>query len=155
MTFLCCSIYNNHLDILLFFWILNWFDVGFSRNDEEEEERPERPEKGTKVKRTLSSLRSRMTGSFNKDKVITHTVITHAHSDCGKKKFPFLLNSQQLLTSAPLQLPPFLECRDTKLTHADYWGSSDLIFQLDNVLIVYCILKNKTHNKLTNQSNYF
>ncbi len=52
--------------------MLNWFDVGFCRNDEEEEERPDRPEKGTKVKRTLSSLRNRMTGSFNKDKVITH-----------------------------------------------------------------------------------
>lgn len=40
----------------------------FFRN-EEEEDRAEKVEKGTKVKRTLSSLRSRVTGSFNKDKV--------------------------------------------------------------------------------------
>lgn len=38
------------------------------RNDEEED-RTEKVEKGTKVKRKLSSLRNRMTGSFNKDKV--------------------------------------------------------------------------------------
>ncbi|XP_024921454.1 rho guanine nucleotide exchange factor 18 isoform X3 [Cynoglossus semilaevis] len=36
--------------------------------NEEEEDRTEKVEKGTKVKRTLSSLRNRMTGSFNKDK---------------------------------------------------------------------------------------
>ncbi|XP_058616183.1 rho guanine nucleotide exchange factor 18-like isoform X1 [Onychostoma macrolepis] len=45
-----------------------WYEFLTNENDEEEEERPERPEKGTKVKRTLSSLRNRMTGSFNKDK---------------------------------------------------------------------------------------
>lgn len=39
-----------------------------SRN-EDEGERAEKVEKGTKVRRTLSSLRNRMTGSFNKDKV--------------------------------------------------------------------------------------
>lgn len=39
-----------------------------SRN-EDEAERAEKVEKGTKVRRTLSSLRNRMTGSFNKDKV--------------------------------------------------------------------------------------
>lgn len=39
-----------------------------SRN-EDEAERTEKVEKGTKVRRTLSSLRNRMTGSFNKDKV--------------------------------------------------------------------------------------
>ncbi|KAK2906788.1 hypothetical protein Q8A67_005773 [Cirrhinus molitorella] len=45
-----------------------WYEFLAIENDEEEEERPERPERGTKVKRTLSSLRNRMTGSFNKDK---------------------------------------------------------------------------------------
>ncbi|XP_076008957.1 rho guanine nucleotide exchange factor 18 [Genypterus blacodes] len=35
---------------------------------ENEEDRTEKVEKGTKVKRTLSSLRNRVTGSFNKDK---------------------------------------------------------------------------------------
>ncbi|XP_016351133.1 rho guanine nucleotide exchange factor 18-like isoform X2 [Sinocyclocheilus anshuiensis] len=45
-----------------------WYEFLAIKNDEEEEDRPERPEKGTKVKRTLSSLRSRVTGSFNKDK---------------------------------------------------------------------------------------
>ena len=40
----------------------------FVRN--EEEDGPiEKVEKGTKVKRTLSSLRNRVTGSFTKDKV--------------------------------------------------------------------------------------
>ncbi|MEQ2205203.1 hypothetical protein XENOCAPTIV_003853, partial [Xenoophorus captivus] len=36
--------------------------------NEEEEDRAGKVEKGTKVKRTLSSLRNRVTGSFNKDK---------------------------------------------------------------------------------------
>ncbi|KAA8589612.1 hypothetical protein FQN60_012977 [Etheostoma spectabile] len=36
--------------------------------NDEEEDRTEKVEKGTKVKRTLSSLRNRVTGSFNKDK---------------------------------------------------------------------------------------
>ncbi|XP_042604714.1 rho guanine nucleotide exchange factor 18-like isoform X2 [Cyprinus carpio] len=45
-----------------------WYEFLAIENDEEEEDRPERPEKGTKVKRTLSSLRNRVTGSFNKDK---------------------------------------------------------------------------------------
>ncbi|XP_029285191.1 LOW QUALITY PROTEIN: rho guanine nucleotide exchange factor 18 [Cottoperca gobio] len=39
-----------------------------SSRHEEEEDRSEKVEKGTKVKRTLSSLRNRVTGSFNKDK---------------------------------------------------------------------------------------
>ncbi|XP_016415513.1 uncharacterized protein LOC107745997 [Sinocyclocheilus rhinocerous] len=76
-----------------------WYEFLTIENDGEEEERPERLEKGTKVKRTLSSLRNRMTGSFNKDK------------------------------------------KDTKLAHADYWESFDLLFELDNVPIVYCLLK--------------
>ncbi|KAG1945949.1 rho guanine nucleotide exchange factor 18-like isoform X1 [Pimephales promelas] len=46
---------------------VTWYEF-LAIGDEEEEERPERPEKGTKVKRTLSSLKNRMTGSFNKDK---------------------------------------------------------------------------------------
>ncbi|KTG47483.1 hypothetical protein cypCar_00019351, partial [Cyprinus carpio] len=45
-----------------------WYEFLTTENDGEEEERPERLEKGTKVKRTLSSLRNRVTGSFNKDK---------------------------------------------------------------------------------------
>ncbi|XP_041862141.1 rho guanine nucleotide exchange factor 18-like isoform X2 [Melanotaenia boesemani] len=46
---------------------LTWYEFLFNEN-EEEEDRAEKVEKGTKVKRTLSSLRNRMTGSFNKDK---------------------------------------------------------------------------------------
>ncbi|XP_026091431.1 rho guanine nucleotide exchange factor 18-like isoform X3 [Carassius auratus] len=45
-----------------------WYEFLTTEKDGEEEERPERLEKGTKVKRTLSSLKSRVTGSFNKDK---------------------------------------------------------------------------------------
>eukprot|EP00063_Salmo_salar_P004284 XP_013979119.1 PREDICTED: rho guanine nucleotide exchange factor 18-like isoform X3 [Salmo salar] len=46
---------------------VTWYEF-LSNENEEEEDRTEKVEKGTKVKRTLSSLRSRMTGSFNKDK---------------------------------------------------------------------------------------
>ncbi|XP_053094117.1 rho guanine nucleotide exchange factor 18 isoform X2 [Pangasianodon hypophthalmus] len=46
---------------------VTWYEF-LSIENEEEEERVERAEKGTKVKRTLSSLRNRVTGSFNKDK---------------------------------------------------------------------------------------
>lgn len=46
------------------------FDISASLpRNEDEEDRTEKVEKGTKVRRTLSSLRNRMTGSFNKDKV--------------------------------------------------------------------------------------
>ncbi|XP_065100610.1 rho guanine nucleotide exchange factor 18 isoform X2 [Paramisgurnus dabryanus] len=47
---------------------VTWYEFLSNENEDEEEERPERSEKGTKVKRTLSSLRNRVTGSFNKDK---------------------------------------------------------------------------------------
>uniref|UniRef100_A0A096LVA4 Rho/rac guanine nucleotide exchange factor (GEF) 18b n=1 Tax=Poecilia formosa TaxID=48698 RepID=A0A096LVA4_POEFO len=46
---------------------VTWYEF-LSNANEEEEDRAEKVEKGTKVKRTLSSLRSRVTGSFNKDK---------------------------------------------------------------------------------------
>ncbi|XP_069006634.1 rho guanine nucleotide exchange factor 18 [Embiotoca jacksoni] len=46
---------------------VTWYEF-LSHQNEEEEDRTEKVEKGTKVKRTLSSLRNRMTGSFNKDK---------------------------------------------------------------------------------------
>ncbi|KAM7012415.1 rho guanine nucleotide exchange factor 18 [Tautogolabrus adspersus] len=46
---------------------VTWYEF-LSIENEEEEDRTEKVEKGTKVKRTLSSLRNRMTGSFNKDK---------------------------------------------------------------------------------------
>ncbi|XP_043985335.1 rho guanine nucleotide exchange factor 18 isoform X2 [Gambusia affinis] len=46
---------------------VTWYEF-LSNANEEEEDRAEKAEKGTKVKRTLSSLRSRVTGSFNKDK---------------------------------------------------------------------------------------
>ncbi|KAF7703119.1 hypothetical protein HF521_022126 [Silurus meridionalis] len=46
---------------------VTWYEF-LSIENEEEEEKVERAEKGTKVKRTLSSLKNRMTGSFNKDK---------------------------------------------------------------------------------------
>lgn len=52
-----------------------------ARNDDEEEEKEEKVEKGTKVKRTLSSLRNRMTGSFNKDKVTGHGACSHAKTE--------------------------------------------------------------------------
>ncbi|XP_031431015.1 rho guanine nucleotide exchange factor 18 isoform X2 [Clupea harengus] len=44
-----------------------WYEF-LSNEPEEEEDKTEKTEKGTKVKRTLSSLRNRMTGSFNKEK---------------------------------------------------------------------------------------
>uniref|UniRef100_A0AAQ5Y4V5 Rho/rac guanine nucleotide exchange factor (GEF) 18b n=1 Tax=Amphiprion ocellaris TaxID=80972 RepID=A0AAQ5Y4V5_AMPOC len=46
---------------------VTWYEF-LSNENEEEEDRTEKVEKGTKVKRTLSSLRNRVTGSFNKDK---------------------------------------------------------------------------------------
>ncbi|XP_026013525.1 rho guanine nucleotide exchange factor 18 isoform X2 [Astatotilapia calliptera] len=46
---------------------VTWYEF-LSNENEEEEDRIEKVERGTKVKRTLSSLRNRMTGSFNKDK---------------------------------------------------------------------------------------
>ncbi|KAL3047818.1 hypothetical protein OYC64_021897 [Pagothenia borchgrevinki] len=46
---------------------VTWYEFLSNANDEEED-RTEKVEKGTKVKRTLSSLRNRVTGSFNKDK---------------------------------------------------------------------------------------
>ncbi|XP_037625436.1 rho guanine nucleotide exchange factor 18 isoform X2 [Sebastes umbrosus] len=46
---------------------VTWYEF-LSNDNEEEEDRSEKVEKGTKVKRTLSSLRNRVTGSFNKDK---------------------------------------------------------------------------------------
>ncbi|XP_028442929.1 rho guanine nucleotide exchange factor 18 isoform X2 [Perca flavescens] len=46
---------------------VTWYEFLNNENDEEED-RTEKVEKGTKVKRTLSSLRNRVTGSFNKDK---------------------------------------------------------------------------------------
>ncbi|XP_029004831.2 rho guanine nucleotide exchange factor 18 isoform X2 [Betta splendens] len=46
---------------------VTWYEFLSNENDEEED-RSEKVEKGTKVKRTLSSLRNRMTGSINKDK---------------------------------------------------------------------------------------
>ncbi|XP_058493993.1 rho guanine nucleotide exchange factor 18 isoform X3 [Solea solea] len=46
---------------------VTWYEF-LSHKNEEEEDRTEKVEKGTKVKRTLSSLRNRMAGSFNKDK---------------------------------------------------------------------------------------
>ncbi|XP_061680506.1 rho guanine nucleotide exchange factor 18-like isoform X2 [Syngnathoides biaculeatus] len=46
---------------------VTWYEF-LSNENEEEDDRSEKVEKGIKVKRTLSSLRNRMTGSFNKDK---------------------------------------------------------------------------------------
>ncbi|MEQ2313576.1 hypothetical protein AMECASPLE_003363 [Ameca splendens] len=46
---------------------VTWYEF-LSNENEEEEDRAGKVEKGTKVKRTLSSLRNRVTGSFNKDK---------------------------------------------------------------------------------------
>uniref|UniRef100_A0A7N6A6T4 Rho/rac guanine nucleotide exchange factor (GEF) 18b n=1 Tax=Anabas testudineus TaxID=64144 RepID=A0A7N6A6T4_ANATE len=46
---------------------VTWYEF-LSNENEEEEDRAEKMEKGTRVKRTLSSLRNRVTGSFNKDK---------------------------------------------------------------------------------------
>ncbi|XP_075944102.1 rho guanine nucleotide exchange factor 18 [Anarhichas minor] len=46
---------------------VTWYEF-LSHETEEVDDRTEKVEKGTKVKRTLSSLRNRVTGSFNKDK---------------------------------------------------------------------------------------
>ncbi|XP_061739115.1 rho guanine nucleotide exchange factor 18 isoform X3 [Nerophis ophidion] len=47
---------------------VTWYEFLSNDRNEEEDDRAEKVEKGTKVKRTLSSLRNRMTGSFNKEK---------------------------------------------------------------------------------------
>ncbi|XP_056614215.1 rho guanine nucleotide exchange factor 18 isoform X2 [Triplophysa dalaica] len=60
---------------------VTWYEFLAKENDDEEEERPERSEKGTKVKRTLSSLRNRMTGSFNKDKGKTREKEQHKNTE--------------------------------------------------------------------------
>ncbi|XP_077082200.1 rho guanine nucleotide exchange factor 18 isoform X4 [Siphateles boraxobius] len=65
---------------------VTWYEFLAIGNDEEEEERPERPEKGTKVKRTLSSLRNRMTGSFNKDKGKTREKEQHKEKSREREK---------------------------------------------------------------------
>ncbi|XP_075878948.1 rho guanine nucleotide exchange factor 18 isoform X6 [Nelusetta ayraudi] len=46
---------------------VTWYEF-LSNENEDEEDRAEKVEKGTKVRRKLSSLRNRMTGSFNKDR---------------------------------------------------------------------------------------
>ncbi|XP_037554241.1 rho guanine nucleotide exchange factor 18 [Nematolebias whitei] len=46
---------------------VTWYEF-LSNENEEEEDRTEKVEKGAKVRRTFSSLRNRVTGSFNKDK---------------------------------------------------------------------------------------
>ncbi|TMS20847.1 Rho guanine nucleotide exchange factor 18 [Larimichthys crocea] len=46
---------------------VTWYEF-LSKENDDDEDRTEKVEKGTKVKRTLSSLRNRVTGSFNKDK---------------------------------------------------------------------------------------
>ncbi|XP_063057159.1 rho guanine nucleotide exchange factor 18 isoform X2 [Engraulis encrasicolus] len=46
---------------------VTWFEF-LANENEEDEDKTEKSERGAKVKRTLSSLRNRMTGSFNKDK---------------------------------------------------------------------------------------
>ncbi|XP_056133243.1 rho guanine nucleotide exchange factor 18 [Lampris incognitus] len=46
---------------------VTWYEF-LAKENEDEEDRAEKVEKGRKVKRTLSSLRNRVTGSFNKDK---------------------------------------------------------------------------------------
>ncbi|MFT7818752.1 rho guanine nucleotide exchange factor 18-like [Arapaima gigas] len=46
---------------------VTWYEF-LSKENEEEEDQVEKVERGTKVKRTLSSLKNRVTGSFNKDK---------------------------------------------------------------------------------------
>ncbi|KAF3834784.1 hypothetical protein F7725_027342 [Dissostichus mawsoni] len=57
---------NNRLDTKVT-GSVTWYEF-LSNENEGEEDRTEKVEKGTKVKRTLSSLRNRVTGSFNKDK---------------------------------------------------------------------------------------
>ncbi|XP_018583864.1 rho guanine nucleotide exchange factor 18 isoform X2 [Scleropages formosus] len=48
---------------------VTWYEFLSNENDDEEEDRTEKAELGNKkVKRTFSSLRNRVTGSFNKDK---------------------------------------------------------------------------------------
>lgn len=58
------------------YFSVNFVLCFFNRN-EDGEDRTEKVEKGTKVKRTLSSLRNRVTGSFNKDKVSSY----HRHTE--------------------------------------------------------------------------
>ncbi|XDV22597.1 hypothetical protein PO909_027462 [Leuciscus waleckii] len=65
---------------------VTWYEFLAIGNEEEEEEIPERLEKGTKVKRTLSSLRNRMTGSFNKDKGKTREKEQHKEKSREREK---------------------------------------------------------------------
>ncbi|XP_051551427.1 rho guanine nucleotide exchange factor 18-like isoform X2 [Myxocyprinus asiaticus] len=65
---------------------VTWYEFLSNENDEEEEERLERPERGTKVKRTLSSLKNRMTGSFNKDKGKTREKEQHKEKNREREK---------------------------------------------------------------------
>ncbi|XP_067252524.1 rho guanine nucleotide exchange factor 18 isoform X2 [Chanodichthys erythropterus] len=65
---------------------VTWYEFLEIENDEEEGERPERQERGTKVKRTLSSLRSRVTGSFNKDKGKTREKEQHKEKNREREK---------------------------------------------------------------------
>ncbi|KAK5907657.1 hypothetical protein CesoFtcFv8_005478 [Champsocephalus esox] len=57
---------NNRLDSKVT-GSVTWYEF-LSNENEEVDDRTEKVEKGRKVKRTLSSLRNRVTGSFNKDK---------------------------------------------------------------------------------------
>ncbi|XP_048038677.1 rho guanine nucleotide exchange factor 18 isoform X3 [Megalobrama amblycephala] len=65
---------------------VTWYEFLEIENDEEEGERPERQERGTKVKRTLSSLRNRVTGSFNKDKGKTREKEQHKEKNREREK---------------------------------------------------------------------
>nr|XP_046156089.1 rho guanine nucleotide exchange factor 18-like isoform X2 [Oncorhynchus gorbuscha] len=89
---------------------VTWYEF-LSNENEEEEERTEKVEKGTKVKRTLSSLRSRMTGSFNKDKqdcaVNVHRSCRTLLAECNSSK-----NKKDSLHRTPTTVSPNLALRD-------------------------------------------
>ncbi|XP_036834738.1 rho guanine nucleotide exchange factor 18 isoform X2 [Oncorhynchus mykiss] len=89
---------------------VTWYEF-LSNENEEEEDRTEKVEKGTKVKRTLSSLRSRMTGSFNKDKqdcaVNVHKSCRTLLAECNSSK-----NKKDSLHRTSTTASPNLALRD-------------------------------------------
>ncbi|XP_034035736.1 rho guanine nucleotide exchange factor 18-like [Thalassophryne amazonica] len=93
---------------------VTWYEF-LSNEHEEEEDRTEKVEKGTKVKRTLSSLRNRMTGSFNKDKGKNRE--KEQHKEKGKEKEREVKEKDKVCGSSGHQLVPgsFSSCATCSL----------------------------------------
>ncbi|KAL2089631.1 hypothetical protein ACEWY4_014319 [Coilia grayii] len=64
---------------------VTWYEF-LSNENEEDEDKTEKSERGAKVKRTLSSLRNRVTGSFNKDKGKSREKDREQQKEKGKER---------------------------------------------------------------------